>query len=115
MYSALVIVPEVVVTVSEGLCFTLQGYKVGGERVYRAELKQGRVPCACLYTEQEYKDLVVEAHYTCIITTTRTLGRRSAISIGATTVMKTLATRMHFRIIVIRTSVISGEKLGLEC
>lgn len=65
MYSALVIVPEVVVTVSEGLCFTLQGYKVGGERVYRAELKQGRVPCACLYTEQEYKDLVVEAHYTC--------------------------------------------------
>lgn len=43
----------------------LQGYTVGGERVYRAELKQGRVPCACLYTEEEYKALVIEAHYTC--------------------------------------------------
>lgn len=43
----------------------LQGFTVGGERVYRAELKQGRVPCACLYTEEEYKALVIEAHYTC--------------------------------------------------
>ena len=33
--------------------------------MYRAELKHGRVPCACLYTEEEYKALVIEAHYTC--------------------------------------------------
>ena len=33
--------------------------------MYRAELKQGRVPAACLYTESEFKDLVIEAHYNC--------------------------------------------------
>lgn len=33
--------------------------------MYRSELKQGRVPCACLYTEREFKELVIEAHYLC--------------------------------------------------
>lgn len=43
----------------------LQEFTIGGESVYRAKLKQGRVPCVYLYTEEKYKALVIEAHYTC--------------------------------------------------
>ena len=43
----------------------VHGAKVKGKNLYRCTLTQGREPCVCLFTEQEYKDLVVEAHYNC--------------------------------------------------
>ena len=41
----------------------VEGVQVGGEAVHRCTLKEGRNQCVCLYTEREYKDLIIEAHY----------------------------------------------------
>ena len=34
-------------------------------RIYKSTFKFKRRNCAALYTEEEYKKLVIEAHYTC--------------------------------------------------
>ena len=43
----------------------IEGVTVGGEALHRYSLKQGRQHCVCLYTEKEFKQLVIESHYTC--------------------------------------------------
>ena len=43
----------------------LEEITVGGQVVHRYTLMQGRVQCVCLYTEDEFKELVIEADYTC--------------------------------------------------
>jgi hypothetical protein len=43
----------------------LEGIEAYGEIMYRFSMMQGRVSYASLYTESEYKSLVIEAQYTC--------------------------------------------------
>lgn len=43
----------------------LEGVQAYGENVYRFSMVQGRISCASLYTENEYKSLVIETQYTC--------------------------------------------------
>jgi hypothetical protein len=51
--------------VQNGLVGLIEGTTAKGQNVYRFTLTQGRVPLVCLYTEDEYKELIVEAHYGC--------------------------------------------------
>ena len=37
----------------------------GTSRIYKSIFKFNRRNCAALYTEEEYEELVIEAHYTC--------------------------------------------------
>ena len=43
----------------------VSGINVNGQNLYRFTLTQCRIPCVCLYTEDEFEELIVEAHYKC--------------------------------------------------
>ena len=51
--------------VQNGPVGLIEGTTAKGQNVYRFTLTQGRVPLVCLYTEDEYKELIIEAHYQC--------------------------------------------------
>ena len=51
--------------VQNGPVGLIEGTTTKSQNVYRFTLTQGRVPLVYMYTEDEYKDLIKEAHYRC--------------------------------------------------
>ena len=74
----------------------LLGGPIGTSRIYKFTFKFNRRNCAALYTEEEYEELVIEAHYTCKGVVKNAKNRYDFF---ANIVLKGSKRRMHFLII----------------
>ena len=95
--------------VQNGPMGLIEGTTSKGHNVYRFTLTQGRVPLVCLYTEYEYKELIVE-HTTNVATISIACkGRINGVETDVGTVIWIFWTRTHCFITDTRASVMRGS------